>query len=292
MKRRDFLLASGATLLGLSALSSRSLGAEGKRPKVLYFTRSNGFEHSVVKRDGDKLAHSERIFTEMGVKAGFDVTCTKDGKVFDDDLAQWDLIAFYTSGTLTDGGKDPGGPMSEEGKKRLLDAVAAGKPFVGFHAATDSFRTPDGQVDPYIAMLGGEFMGHGSQQNAPMQITSPRFPGMAGLGESFSMLEEWYTFKKFAGDLHVILVQDTSVMRRSDGGDKLYDRPPFPATWARMHGKGRVFYTSMGHREDVWTSQVFQQVVLGGMAWALGQVDADITPNIENVAPKANQLPA
>lgn len=291
MKRRDFLLASGATLFGLSAVATPSWAFADRRPKLLYFTRSNGFEHSVVKRNGDELAHSEKVLTEMGAKNGFDVTCTKDGRVFDDDLGQWDLIAFYTSGNLTQGGKDPGGPMSDDGKKRLLDAIAAGKPFVGFHAATDSFRTPDGQKDPYIAMLGGEFMGHGSQQDAPMRVACPKFPGAGGLGESFSMREEWYTFKKFNDDLHVILVQDTTDMQKT-GHDKLYDRPPFPATWARMHGKGRVFYTSMGHREDVWTSPIFQQVALGGIAWALGQVDADVSPNIEKATPQANQLSA
>ena len=67
-------------------------------------------------------------------------------------------------------------------------------------------------------------------------------------------------------------------------------RPPFPSTWARMHGKGRVFFTAMGHREDVWTSKPFGQVLLGGFSWAMGHTDADITPNIDKVTPKASQL--
>ena len=65
----------------------------------------------------------------------------------------------------------------------------------------------------------------------------------------------------------MILVQATQGM---DGTD--YQRPDYPATWARMHGKGRVFYTSMGHREDVWTSPIFQAVLLGGISWASGNV--------------------
>ncbi|MCX7824513.1 MAG: ThuA domain-containing protein, partial [Verrucomicrobiae bacterium] len=69
-----------------------------------------------------------------------------------------------------------------------------------------------------------------------------------------------------------------------------YERPPFPCTWARMHGKGSVFYTSMGHREDVWTSKIFRQVLLGGLSWALGRAKADITPNLAQVAPKANEF--
>jgi type 1 glutamine amidotransferase len=91
--------------------------------------------------------------------------------------------------------------------------------------------------------------------------------------------------KDFADNLHVVLVQETEGMK----GD-MYQRPPFPATWARMHEKGRVFFSSMGHREDVWTNKIFQQILLGGIAWALGNVDADITPNIDKVTPEAEQL--
>ncbi len=67
----------------------------------------------------------------------------------------------------------------------------------------------------------------------------------------------------------------------------MYDRPPFPAAWARMHGKGRVYYNSMGHREDVWTGEIFQQLILGGLAWALGNIDADVPPNFKEVTPGA-----
>ena len=62
-------------------------------------------------------------------------------------------------------------------------------------------------------------------------------------------------------------------------------RELYPATWTRMHGKGRVFYTSMGHREDVWTNPVFQTILAGGISWALGEANADVTPNVEKVAP-------
>ena len=99
-------------------------------------------------------------------------------------------------------------------------------------------------------------------------------------------MEEWYSLKNFAPDLHVILVQDTEGMKGFD-----YERPKFPATWARKHEKGRVFYTSMGHREDVWSSEIFQNLLLGGLSWVFGNVDADVTPNLKEVAPEAATLP-
>jgi type 1 glutamine amidotransferase len=66
----------------------------------------------------------------------------------------------------------------------------------------------------------------------------------------------------------------------------------FPCTCARRHGKGRVFYTSLGHREDVWVNPFFQTIVLGGIAWAMGNIDYDVEPNIAEVTPQANRLHA
>jgi type 1 glutamine amidotransferase len=175
--------------------------------------------------------------------------------------------------------------------------VAGGKGFVGCHCASDTFHSKDhykgkafqthplDERDPYIRMLGGEFIRHGQQQKAWMRVVDHDFPGLKGL-KDFEMHEEWYSLKNFADNLHVILVQDTKGMKNLD-----YQRPPFPATWARMDRKGRVFYTSMGHRDDVWTGPTFQEVLLGGLAWALGNTNADVTPNIKKVTPEANVLP-
>ena len=86
---------------------------------------------------------------------------------------------------------------------------------------------------------GADCLGHGSQQAARIQVASPRFPGVEGLGESFSLVEEWFSLVRFAKDLHVILVQDCAGMNKDKPGDcRCYDRPPFPATWARMYGRG------------------------------------------------------
>jgi type 1 glutamine amidotransferase len=290
MDRRDMLRATGAALAGAAFPLGWTAAAEGKRQKVLYFTRNVGFYHSVVVRKGKALSHSERILTEWGKEAGFDVTCSKDGTVFDGDIDQYDAFAFYCNGNLTKPNKQKEPPMSPGGVKRLMDAIAKGKGVVGFHSTCNCWGTAgprkDG-VDPFVHMLGGGFVSHGPQQKATMRVASPNFPGIKGLGESFALHEEWYAMKEFARDLHVVLVQETAGMK-----GKCYQRPPFPSTWARMQGKGRVFFTSMAHREDVWAGDVLKQIVLGGVAWATGNADADVTPNIDQAAPKANQLKA
>ena len=217
--------------------------------------------------------------------------------MFDADLDQYDAIAFYNCGLPTEPAIDGGAPVSPRGKKRLLEAIAGGTGFVGIHSAcfcypsTGPSQENQTQVDPYTTMLGGEFVKHGQQQEAAMRIASPDFPGAKGLGKSFRLVDEWYGLKNFARDMHVVLIQETEGMKKASPVDKAsYDRPPFPSTWAKMQGKGRVFYTAMGHREDVWDSQVFQQILLGGFAWAMRNVDADIRPNIDQVTPKASQI--
>jgi type 1 glutamine amidotransferase len=58
-----------------------------------------------------------------------------------------------------------------------------------------------------------------------------------------------------------------------------------------MFGQGRVFYTAMGHREDVCANPLFQEILFGGIAWAVRNANADVTPNIETVTPHCGELP-
>ena len=287
MHRREMLMAGSAAVLGLSGFPlGWTAAAEKKKQRLLYFTRSVQYEHSVVRPGADGLCHSGRVLIELGKQAGFEVECTKDGRVFDGDLDRYDAFVFYSCGDMFQPSVRKTAPMSPAGRTRLLDAIRAGKPFLGLHSSCYWGRdaAPD---DPYLAMIGARFVAHGAQQEATMRVSSPTFPGARGLGCSFRLMDEWYALKDFAADLHVVLVQETRGMQ-----GPMYQRPPFPATWARRHGRGRVFFTSMGHREDVWTNKMFQQILLGGIAWALGNVDADITPNIHRVTPQAEAMPA
>jgi len=317
--RRDFLRAAGLAACSASFPLTWASGRGRRTPQVLFFTRSQGFQHDVVNRskpDGKKflgvkgqLAHAEQVLTDLGKQHNFEVTCTKDGRIFiPEEIAKYDAFFFYTTGDLTqEKANDGSPPMSKEGKQALLEAIAAGKAFLGSHCASDTFHSkgesgknqPESQRDPYIRMLGGEFIVHGEQFKGMMKVTSDTHPAAKGLSD-FMLLEEWYSLKNFSPDLHVILAQDNHQAveiwkhdpsgKRLQGGNAYHNRPLHPATWARLHGTGRVFYTSMGHREDVWTNPTFQHVLLGGLAWALGNVNADIPPNLRKVTPEADVL--
>jgi type 1 glutamine amidotransferase len=282
MKRRQMLQSLGTIFLG----GPLAAAEQAPRRKLLFFSRSVLFEHPVVRRQGNELSFAEKEFVAIAAQVGCDVECTKDGRVFDRDLDPYAAIVSYTCGRpqelMKEKSLDNSPPLSERGWKNLDRAVRAGRPLVAIHPGL--WLLPEA--------FGADCLGHGNQQAGKMVVASPGFPGVKGLGQSFSMMEEWFALVKFAKDLHVILVQDCAGMDKSNPADRrYYDRPPYPATWARMHGKGRVFYTSMGHREDVWTSKPFRQILQGGLRWALGDAAADISPNIQEVAPRAEETP-
>lgn len=276
----------------LAVLISGWLAAGEEKPvQILFFTKSTRFEHSVIKQTNGQPSHAEKILEELGAKSNFKVTTTKDGGVFTkENLDKYDMIMFYTSGELLKAtSKDGSPPMTAEGKQLLIDTVKNGKPFIAIHNALKTFdEAPEFYKDPFFEMLGGAGIGHGAQQKARNILVDSKFPGADGIeGDGFDLMEEWYANRSFAPDIHVILVQETKGM---NGG--LYMRPPFPSTWARMFGKGRVFVTSLGHREDVWTNPMFQKLLTGGILWAAGRVEADIAPNLDKVTPQHAELPA
>src|SRR5438874_11629326 len=209
LNRRQFL--QNAAIVGGSLTFTPNIFAADKR-SVLVFTKSSGWEHDVVKRVNGKPSIVEQAVTSLGRKHGFGVTTTKDGRVFDSkDFHKHAAVFFFTTGDLTTSGTDKNPPMSPQGKQALLDAIQGGLGFVGVHAASDTFHTePDpkdnsnryiahgDQSDPYLRMLGGEFITHGSTprlQTTKLIIDDLRFPGLEGVSSPVTFSDEWYSLK-------------------------------------------------------------------------------------------------
>lgn len=294
MTVRFLLLASVLTVCSASA-------AEKPVRKILFFSKSSGFEHDVISWKHGQPSTAEKTLLELGAQHHWEFTFSKDGSKFSREyLNGFDAIMFYTTGDLCSEGTDKNPPMTPEGKQALFDYVRAGKGFVGTHSASDTFHTDNeslkgperyvnhlDKADPYVRFLGAEFIRHGAQQVAKNTVIDPKFPGFESVGPDFAFQEEWYSLKDFTPDIHVLTVMDAPAMTGPE-----YARPPYPNTWARMEGSGRVWYTSMGHRDDVWTNAVFRSILTGGIKWACGDVKADTAPNLQTAAPEAHVNPA
>jgi len=256
-----------------------------------------------VKRVDGKPSIMDDTVTELGNKHGFKVGVTKDGRIFESkELHSYAAVIFFTTGDLVTLGTDGKPPMSPKGKQALLDAVEHGMGFVGVHAASDTFHTPPDppdlsnryiahgdQQDSYLRMLGGEFIVHGREprlQDANLIVNDPKFPGLEGVTSPVSFNEEWYSLKDFMPDLHVVLTLDTQGMK-----GECYQRAPYPVTWTRMHGRGRVFYTAMGDRPENWRNEFFLNLLAGGIRWSVEDARAQSSVNLKEAAPGYADIP-
>ena len=152
--------------------------------------------------------------------------------------------------------------------------LKAGHAFIGLHAASDIHGWPE-----YTEMIGGEFAHHGAQTNVICLNQDLSHPATAMLGKSFAVsLEEIYQFKSYdPAKVHDLLIMDKHPEHQEQSGH-------FAVAWCKEYGAGKVFYTSLGHREDVIDSnpemknrknsveiaKAYQAHVLGGIEWALG----------------------
>jgi type 1 glutamine amidotransferase len=279
-----------STLL-VAALAVTSLHAAPK--KLLVVTTTTGFRHS-------SIPNLEKVLAQLGQDSGeFTVELVQQppGKpaALKKDATDGEKAAFKTAEDAWEASlKAALQKLSPESLKNydgvvfasttgelplpdpqgLLDWIKAGHAFIGIHAASDTFHKWPG----YIDMLGGEFAHHGPQVGVECLNEDPQHPANAQLGKTWTISqEEIYQFKNYdAAKVHDLLILDQHPENRSPGH--------FPVSWCRPFGAGKVFYTSLGHREDVIDadpdlkdrknsvaiSKAYQQHVLGGIEWALG----------------------
>jgi uncharacterized protein len=279
------------SILVAAALAATSIQAAPKR--VLVVTTTTGFRHSSIptaEKVLAQLAQSSGEFTVDFVRqppgkprdlqrgnspeaqAAYEAAETKwdDAlkaaleKLSPASLNHYDGVIFAsTTGDL---------PIPD--KQGFLDWIKAGHAFIGIHAASDTFHNWPG----YIEMLGGEFKMHGPQVGVACTNDDPNNPATANLPKIWKIQqEEIYQFKNFdPAKVHELL----SINQNP------YDKLPahWPVSWCKNYGAGRVFYTSLGHREDIWdadpnlpdrknsveVSKLYQAHILGGIEWALG----------------------
>ena len=214
--------------------------------RVLMLTATAGFRH-------DSIATARQVMTAMAASAGdIRLTITEDlSTITTTSLADHDVLFFaLTSGEL---------PFSADQKAAILSFVSAGKGFVGVHSATDTLY----QWPEYGRLVGAYFKEHPWTQQATVVVEDAAHPASRGLGDRFSLLEEFYTFRENPRPQVQVLLRLDPVSVGASGD--------FPLAWAQSFGSGRSYYNALGHFPSTWNDARFQQQMLGAIRWTAGR---------------------
>ena len=257
----------------MAAVAVMGLAISAQTPatkkKLLVIGEEKGYRHEAVTHAMvtiDKLGRDTGLWDTV-IRTDTEALTKKKLEYNAKNLNDFDAIVFYTGGTLE---------MDDQKRADFLSAIRDdGKGFVGIHSATITFTSwPD-----YGEMIGGYYDEHPwNTFDAPIVLEDAAFPGMQNWKPSFTLTDEIYQIKMFSrANTRVLMRLDPSKLDLKNPRVHRTDRD-FAVAWAKMYGKGRVFYTTLGHVEANWDRAEFQAMVTGAITWALGLVDADVTP--------------
>lgn len=311
MIRRTFLCLA-ALLAGVAAY-----GADAAPKKLLVVTVTTGFRHSSIET-------AEKVLAELGKSSGaFTVDYVhqpgqqpknpgkapeKKGNETDEAFkarqetysqaladynkanAEWnDKVKAYMGEKMAlDKIKDydgfvfanTTGDLQFPDREGFVELIKSGKAFVAMHSGGDTYHPFRGYVD----MLGGEFQTHKAQVEVGPKLHDPAHPATKPVPAGWRVFDEIYIFKNYdPAKVHALMGLDAHPNEGTEGY--------YPIAWCKEFGKGKVFYTSLGHREDVWDptwkegskdrknspeiAKTYQEHILGGIKWALGLVEGD-----------------
>jgi type 1 glutamine amidotransferase len=219
--------------------------------RLLVVTHTAGFRH-------DSIPAAEAALRAIGAESGLfqaDFCRTTDEVrtcLTPAALAPYDGV-FFANTT---------GNLGVPDLNAFLAWIADGKAFFGAHSASDTYH----ESAEFLAMLGGEFSTHGSIVEAEVKVNDPSNPAVAPLGARFRMTDEWYRFR-LAGSGHAVLLSFDRIP--PDGVGTAGDAAELPLAWQKSHGSGRVFYTALGHRSEIWNDARFRTHLREAIRWGL-----------------------
>ena len=224
-----------------SAVTQPSAPA-GTTPRVLMVTTTAGFRH-------DSIPTARQVMATLAASGReFSITATEDlAALGAENLKGYEVVMFaLTSGEL---------PLGASQKSALVDFVSSGHGFIGVHSATDTlYAWPD-----YGRLVGAYFKDHPWTQQGSVVVEDASHPANGGIGDRFSLLEEFYTFQENPrGHVQVLLRLDAASVGAT--GD-------YPLAWAQSFGAGRAYYNALGHFPSTWMDPRFQRQLAGAIKW-------------------------
>jgi type 1 glutamine amidotransferase len=255
--------------------AGRGAGPRARKAVLAWADTRNGIAQH------DSVSHALSVIERLGYESGaYDTYIRTDSNIISKhptmtdgkpasggpDLTNVDAIFFL-------GHRDV--PLDPQQKADLLSFVRDdGKGFVAAHTATTAFQ----DWPEFGELIGARYDGHPwNTASGSIVNEDPSFPATKHLAPVFAFTDEFYQAQEYSRDkIRVLLRLDVSKMpanaevHRTDGD--------FPLAWAKSYGKGRVFYSSLGHASATWDNPDVYHMYFEALKWSLGLSDADLTP--------------
>jgi len=239
------------SLLSIAVLFCLILSCRQKHnPRVLVFSKTKGYRHESI--DTGKV-----VLMALGKQHGFDVDTTEDATLFNEDNLKRYRAVIFLSTT-----QDVLDVVQQADFKRFIEA---GGGYVGIHAAADT----EYEWPWYGKLVGAYFKSHPKQQQAMFRKEKPFGPHPETLPAEWSRWDELYNYKHISPDINVIYKLDESTY---EGGENGNDHP---IAWYHDFEGGRSFYTGMGHTKQSYADSLFQDHLLTGIEYAIGDKELD-----------------
>jgi len=256
----------------LVAVLGGILGAQPAQPAkkhLLAIGEEKGYRHEAVSH---ALAVVERLGRDSGlwetmIRTDTEPLTRKKLEYNAKNLNDFDAVLFYTGGTLE---------MDDQKKADFLSFVHDdGKGFIGIHSASITFT----DWPEYGEMIGGYYDEHPwGTFDAPIIVEDPQFPSMQYWPHAFVLRDEIYQMRNYSREkVRVLMRLDPDKLDLSRKTVHRADRD-FAVTWAKMYGRGRVYYTTLGHPPETWDRPEFRSMLVEAVKWAMGLTQADTTP--------------
>jgi type 1 glutamine amidotransferase len=267
-------------LLLLLTLTGSCFAQTSQKKHLLVIGEEKGYRHESVSHAMATIEHlgKQTGLWETTIRTDTEALTKKSLEFNARNLKDFDAVFFFTGGDLE---------MDPQQKTDLLSFVHDdGKGFIGVHSAANTFtKWPE-----FGEMVGGTFDEHPwGTFDAPIIVEDPNFPGMRQWPRSFAIRDEIYQMKGFSRDsVRVLMSLDAHKLDLSNPKVHRADHD-IAIAWAKTYGKGRVYYSTLGHPEDNWDDPRLQRMYLEAIKWVMGLVDADVTPIKPPVAAGSSQ---
>lgn len=238
-------------------LMPSSLRAENDR--VMVFSKTLGYRHA-------SITNGIEAIRSLGATNGFAVDATEDSSAFTStNLARYQAVVFLSA---------TGDILNQDQEEAFRQYVANGGGFAAIHGAIFGPLACEDKWDWYGGLFCCAFINHSAIVPGTVIIEDSNHPSTAGIPTRWKRTEEWYNFTGTPrGCARVLATVDESTYQ---GGGMGNDHP---IVWCRRVGKGRMWYTAMGHTESSFSEPEFLRHILGGIQAVSGSVPADDTPN-------------